>query len=67
MTKPLTHMYQIHYEDNSSRVIDWTKAEFEQVKENMVGGLHVAAFSDGVFKLDHVRAIVKLVPEEPVT
>jgi hypothetical protein len=64
MTKPLKYMYQIQYEDNSYRIIDWTKAEFDSVKEAMQGNFDVVCMEDGVFRLTHVRVIVKVVEEE---
>lgn len=62
MTKPKTFQYQIQYKDNTYRLIDWSKAEFKQVGEDMQAGFEVSILEDGVFSLVDIRAIV-IIPE----
>lgn len=62
MTKPKTYTYQIQYNDNTYRIVDWTKAEFKEVAESLAKQQAAAVLEDGVFVLHDVRAIV-LLPE----
>lgn len=62
MTKPKAYTYQIQYNDNTYRIVDWTKIEFKEVAESLANQQAAAVLDDGVFVLYDVRAIV-LLPE----
>lgn len=64
MTKAKARDYQIQYTDQSYRIIDWTKAEWEKVCSAMESGKKVIALDDGLFALHDIRTIVRL-PEPP--
>jgi hypothetical protein len=65
MTKPKRFQYQIQYTDNNSRIVDWTKPEFNQVAMAMSKQESVTVLEDSIFVLDDIRTIV-LIPEIPV-
>jgi hypothetical protein len=54
--------YQIQYVDNSYRMVDWTEDEYELVGACITDNKHAVVLKDGIFILDHIRAIVHLVP-----
>jgi hypothetical protein len=47
------------------RVIEWTKAEFDKVSQAVVDKQHAVALAEGVFLLEDVKAVVKLKPIQP--
>lgn len=62
MTKARTYQYQIQYTDQSYRIIDWTRKEFETVMNALAEEKHAAILTDGGFVLKDIRAVV-LIPE----
>lgn len=62
MTKPKKFQYQIQYIDNTYRIVEWTKAEFEFIGAGMAADKKVVILADGIYRLDDIRAVV-LVPE----
>jgi hypothetical protein len=64
MTKPKRFPYQIQYTDSSSRIVDWTKPEFNQVANAMAENEGVAVLEDSLFVLKDIRTIVPI-PETP--
>lgn len=63
MTKPRDYSYQIQYNDNTYRVVQWTKSEFKEVCKAIVNGDVAVALDDGVFVIHEIRAIVQLKEE----
>lgn len=55
-------MYQIQYTDNTYRMVDWTKQEFDFIGAGMVAGKTTVVLDDGIFSLVHIRAIVFIPP-----
>ena len=64
MTKPKARDYQIQYTDQSYRIIDWTKAEWEKVCSAVAKKEHAVVLDEGLFLLHDIRTIVRL-PEAP--
>jgi hypothetical protein len=64
MTKPKRFQYQIQYTDNTYRMVDWSKPEFNQVASAMANDKKIAVLEDSLFVLYDVRTIV-LIPELP--
>jgi hypothetical protein len=64
MTKPKRFQYQIQYVDNTYRMVDWSKPEFNQVAMAMSKEQTVTVLEDGLFVLKDIRTIV-LIPEIP--
>jgi hypothetical protein len=62
MTKPKRFQYQIQYTDNSTRIVDWSKPDFNQVALAMSKEQTVSIMEDGIFVLKDIRTIV-LIPE----
>jgi hypothetical protein len=64
MTKPKRFQYQIQYVDNTYRMVDWSKPDFNQVALAMSKEQTVSIMEDGIFVLKDIRTIV-LIPELP--
>jgi hypothetical protein len=64
MTKPKRFQYQIQYVDNTYRMVDWSKPEFNQVAMAMSKEQTVTVLEDSLFVLKDIRTIV-LIPEIP--
>jgi hypothetical protein len=64
VTKPKRFQYQIQYVDNTYRMVDWTKLEFNQVAMAMSKEQIVTTLEDSIFVLKDIRTIV-LLPEIP--
>lgn len=62
MTKARTYSYQIQYVDQSYRIIDWTRKEFETVMNALAEEKHAVVLENGGFVLKDIRAVV-LIPE----
>lgn len=56
--------YQIQYTDNSYRMVDWTKDEFNKVGRSIMTNDNAVVLDDGIFALRDVRAIVYFPPLE---
>lgn len=58
--------YRIQYVDNTFQLIEWTDEEYVKVGEAFTSGFDVIVLKTGIFRLDHIRAIVYLEAiEEP--
>lgn len=62
ITKPKKLDYRIQYVDNTYQLVQWTQKEFKEVGMAMGEGKLVGLLDDGLFRLDHIRAIVFLPP-----
>lgn len=62
MTKAKKHTYQIQYNDNNYRIVEWTKKEYSTVGEGLVNREAAVVLDEGAFVLHDIRAIV-LLPE----
>lgn len=67
MTKAKKNLYQIQYADNTYRMVDWTKKEFEEVGEAIVAEKSAIVLPEGIFRLYDVRTIVFIPEPEPTT
>jgi hypothetical protein len=52
--------YRIQYYDNTYQLVEWTRDEYDLVGEAMMDDAHVIVLNKGIFRLDHIRAIVHL-------
>lgn len=62
MTKPKDKLYQIQYKDNTFRMIDLTKSEYDTIGKCMMNGKKYVKFDKAILQVDEIRAIV-LMPE----
>jgi hypothetical protein len=67
MTKPKKHDYRIQYIDNTYQVVEWSKPEFQTVGDAMVRDQAAVVLEEGIFKINHIRAIVFLPPVPVLT
>jgi hypothetical protein len=67
MTKPKKHDYRIQYIDNTYQVVEWSKPEFQEVGKAMINNESAVLLEEGIFKIDHIRAIVFLPPVPVLT
>lgn len=55
-------MYAVMRTDNTSVTYEWTKAEYNQICDSLIGDAQFAKFQDGIISLANIRAIVKQEP-----
>jgi hypothetical protein len=65
MTNPKKYDYRIQYIDNTYQVVEWSKPEFKIVGKAMEEDKVAVMLEEGIFKINHIRAIVFL-PLVPV-
>lgn len=66
MTKPRKYQYQIQYVDNTYRIAEWTKKEFEDIGQAMQAEFNTIVLEDGIFRLTDIRAIAFIPEPEPL-
>jgi hypothetical protein len=62
MAKAKRFTYRIQYVDNTYQIVDWTKAEFLQVGEDLNTDTKMIVIGDEMFRSSDIRAIVFLPP-----
>lgn len=62
MAKPKKYTYRIQYVDNTYQIVEWTKAEFEQVGMDLNTERIMIIVGDEMFRSSDIRAIVFLPP-----
>lgn len=65
MTKPKERLYQIQYMDNTYRMIDLTKVDYDCIGKCMMDGKTFVKMEKCILRLDEIRAIVLIPEPEP--